>query len=56
MVTDARGKSKIVGTLTDITERKLAEEKLKKYSEDLQKVIPQRQILFNYFSRFKKSL
>jgi len=37
LVTDARGKSKIVGTLTDITERKLAEEKLKKYSEDLQK-------------------
>jgi PAS domain S-box-containing protein len=37
LVKDAYGKSKIVGTLTDITERKVAEEKLKKYSEDLQK-------------------
>ena len=37
LVKNGRGKSKIVGTLTDITERKVAEEKLKKYSEDLQK-------------------
>lgn len=37
LVTDARGISKIVGTLTDITERKAAEEKLRNYSEDLKK-------------------
>lgn len=37
LVSDRHGKSKIVGTLTDITERKSSEEKLKKYSEDLQK-------------------
>ncbi|MBK7632462.1 MAG: PAS domain S-box protein [Ignavibacteriales bacterium] len=37
LVTDTHGKSKIVGTLTDITERKINEERLKKYSEDLQK-------------------
>lgn len=33
--TDAWGRSKIVGTLTDITERKLAEELIKRNSEDL---------------------
>jgi PAS domain S-box-containing protein len=37
LATDAFGKSKIVGTLTDITERKIAEEKLKQNSEDLKK-------------------
>jgi PAS domain S-box-containing protein len=37
LVKNGRGISKIVGTLTDITERKVAEEKLKKYSEDLEK-------------------
>ncbi len=35
LVSDEKGKSKIVGTLTDITDRKFAEETLKKYSEDL---------------------
>ena len=35
--TDSNGKLKIVGTLTDITKRKTAEEKLKEYSEELKK-------------------
>lgn len=33
--TDSHGKKKIIGTLTDISERKEAEEKLKKYSDEL---------------------
>lgn len=37
LVSDSKSKAKIVGTLTDITDRKIAEEKLKKYSEDLLK-------------------
>src|SRR5690606_24034271 len=35
--TDSNGKLKIDGTLTDITKRKTAEEKLKEYSEELKK-------------------
>lgn len=34
---DSNGNTKIVGTLTDITKRKTAEEKLKEYSEELKK-------------------
>jgi PAS domain S-box-containing protein len=37
LLTDSHGKVKIVGSLTDITERKLDEVKLKKYSEELKK-------------------
>ena len=36
LVKNSRGKIKIVGTLTDITERKSAENKLKDYSEQLE--------------------
>jgi PAS domain S-box-containing protein len=36
LVKNSRGKVKIVGTLTDITERKTAEKKLKEYSEELE--------------------
>lgn len=36
LVKNSRGKIKIVGTLTDITERKFAENKLKDYSEQLE--------------------
>jgi len=35
LVTNSQDKVKIVGTLTDITERKLTEKKLKEYSEEL---------------------
>lgn len=35
--TDSNGKTKIVGTLSDITTRKIAEEKLKEYSEELKR-------------------
>lgn len=37
LVTGSSGKLKIVGTLTDITKRKIAEEKLREYSEELKK-------------------
>ena len=37
LVKNGHGKIKIVGTLTDITKRKIAEEKLIEYSEELKK-------------------
>ncbi len=50
LVTDEKNRTKIVGTLTDITERKTAEEKLKKYSEDLQKINSDKDKFFSIIS------
>ena len=50
LVTDSRGKAKIVGTLTDITERKLVEEKLREYSEELIKSNSAKDKLFSIIS------
>ena len=50
LVTDCHGKAKIVGTLTDITERKLVEEKLREYSEELIKSNSAKDKLFSIIS------
>ncbi len=50
LVTNNRGKVKIVGTLTDITERKFAEEKLRRYSEELIKSNSAKDKLFSIIS------
>ncbi len=50
LVTNSRGKVKIVGTLTDITKRKLAEEKLKEYAEELIKSNSAKDKLFSIIS------
>lgn len=50
LVTNGRGKIKIVGTLIDITERKLTEQKLKEYSEKLQLINSSKDKFFSIIS------
>lgn len=47
---DKSGKVKIVGTLTDITERKKAEQQLKEYSEDLKSINSTKDKFFSMIS------
>lgn len=50
LVTNSRGKIKIVGTLTDITERKLTEQKLIEYSEKLKLINSSKDKFFSIIS------
>ena len=50
LVKTSKGKIKIVGTLTDITERKLAEYKLKKYYEELESLNSSKDKFFSIIS------
>jgi PAS domain S-box-containing protein len=50
LITNSRGEVKIVGTLTDITERKLTEQKLKEYSEELQSINSSKDKFFSILS------